>query len=423
MEVLYIFLLGAQFPCYFVYIFANGGIGKHTYFTFCLILYFAYLWLSAFNTWTSQQLYHGSFDFSDIFEEGVFYYALALFCFGLGYMLGATKKPTSFYKTERVFNDKMLIRMTILFLFINYGLRFVGGSGLSGSAETYVYLTQDFLIILTIGIYSRNLNSWFFVFTLASSIFLFASNFFRYRIILTLLGVALIYLKRNPDIIKKIGKYLLIGVVATYAILFFTINRKPLADNDFDKIKFNFFEKEDNLDETVSGEGSNLMSDFMVLKLYRDDVSYPHDWGETMFIFPIIRALPGNLFPDGKPYPPSLTTIINAFGGTDEAKHAGRAVTNTVEFFIAFGWPGMIFFMFLFGRILKSLQNKWIMDGSFNEMLQIAILVSLFQYITRGYFPQYLTHISYLVAPIYILRKLSPIKVDPNYVPKKRLNL
>jgi len=420
MEEFWLVLLLAQFPCYFIYVLANGGIPKHTYFSFCLMLYFFYLWLAAYNTWTSKKFIFNNLTLEDIMEEGLMFYNIALFCFGMGYILGTTKTPKPFFKDDRVFNDKMLMQMTILFLVMNYGFRFTN-TGLSGSLETYLYLTQDFLIILTIGVYSRNLNTWFFIVDLASSIFLFSSNFFRYRIILTLMGVGLIYIKRNPDILKQIGKYAIIGVVAGYAILFFTINRKPMADGDFDKIKWSFFEKKDNLDETVSSEGSNLLADFMVLKLYRDDLTYPHDWGETMFYFPFIRAIPGNFFPEGKPYPPSLTTIINAFGATKEAANAGRAVTNTVEFYIAFGWAGTIFFMFLFGNILKYLQNRWIMDGAFNEIFQIAILVSLFQYITRGYFPQYLTHISYLIVPVFILRRLSPLREDLTVKPKKRI--
>ena len=408
MESVYLALLLFQFGIGALYIGYNGGIQKHTYFSFCLTLYFFYLWLAGFNTWSGNKMVTGNFSIEDIFDEGLLYYNIALFFFILGYILGRTwHKPFPFFRQERPFNDKALIQMTIVFLILNYAFRFTN-TGIEGSLETYLFLTQDFLIILTIGVYSRKLNSWFFYFTLASSIFLFSSNFFRYRIILTLLGIGLIYIKRNPEILKKIGKYLVILTAATYAILFFTVNRKPLADNDLENVRFNLLDPDPNLERTVSSEGSNLATDFMVLKLYRDDPSYPHDFGKTMFVFPFIRALPGNLFPGGiKPYPPSLTTIIDAYGGTREAANAGRAVTNVVELYIAFGWPGTIFFMFIFGILLKSLQNRWVMDGSFNELLQIAILVSLFQYITRGYFPQYLTHISYLIVPVFLLRRLS----------------
>lgn len=392
------------------YIQSNGGILKHLYFSFSILVYLVYYLYAGFFSWKQSNFIVLGNTIEDIFEKGMIFYCLGIFFFIIGYVTYFTRssRPKPIYKKKKYFDQKLLIRLSLLFLVISYVIRFVG-SGLTGSLDTYIYSTQDFLITLTIGLYLRKVRTIYFLPILLLVFVLFSSNFFRYRIILTVTGLGVIYLYRHPEFLKNILKYSIIGLMAAYAFLFITVNRKILADLNFDEIHYNVFEDGSSSQTIVLEQGSNIHADFTIFKYYRDHPEAQHDYGETMFIYPFIRAMPGFLFTNGKPYPPSLQAIVNSYGGDFTAEHSGKAVTNVGEFYIAFGITGIMVGMFLFGRILRFLQNKWIWDNSYNSLLQLAILVSLFQYITRGYFPQYVNHIVFLAIPVYLLRRYSKI--------------
>lgn len=401
-------ILALLFTGAILYIQSNGGILKNLYFSFSILVYLVYYMYSGFFSWEQRNFIIIGNTIEDIFEKGLIFYCMGMACFITGYITGPANKsrPKPFYTKKKYFDQPLLLKLTLLFLVISYVIRFVG-SGLSGSLDTYIYSTQDFLITLTIGLYLRKVRPAYLLTFVVAVFILFSSNFFRYRIILTVTGLGVIYLYRHPEFFQNILKYAIIGVMAAYAFLFITLNRQILANLAFDEIHYNVFEDSENSQSIVLDQGSNIHADFTVFKYYRDHPEARHDYGETMFIYPFIRALPGFLFADGKPYPPSLQTIVNAYGGDYTAEHSGKAVTNIGEFYIAFGITGIVAGMFLFGRILKILQNKWVWDNSYNSLLELAILVSLFQYITRGYFPQYVNHIAFLVIPVYLLRRYS----------------
>ena len=405
MVIIYLLLLFIQFGFGFLYVGANGGFIKNLYFSFCLFLYFLYLFVGSLAVWNLKDFEFLGYSIEGFYPEGLKVYNIAIAFFLIGYFFKPLNlKPIPKFKIEKIFNDYLLFWLTIFFLVINFFIRFKGYS-IEGSFNTYLFLTQDFLITLNIAIYLRGQNKVLYYITLGLSIFLFSANFFRYRILLTLIGIGTIYLIRNPKIIKNLGTYSLFAFSGIYLIFFFTINRKTFGDGNFSKANYNILSSNADLQNLVLSEGNNVQADFNVLQYYRDNPKYPHDYGKTMFIFPFIRALPSFFFKDGvKPFPPSLQAIVDAYGGDYTAKHSGKAVTNIVELFIAFGLPGIIILMFAFGLILKALQNQWVNDNSYNALFQIAILISLFQYITRGYFPQYITHIAYLIMPVYILR-------------------
>lgn len=407
-----------------IYIQSNGGVLKNIYFSFSILVYIVYYLYSGFFSWEQRNFIIIGNTIEDIFENGLAFYCLGIFCFIIGYTTHTGGRAQPFYKKKKYFDQQLLIRLTLLFLVISYLIRFVG-SGLSGSLDTYIYSTQDFLITLSIGLYLRKVRTAYFLLIITAVFILFSSNFFRYRIILTVTGLGIIYLYRHPEFFRNILKYTLIGVMAAYAFLFITLNRKILADLKFNEIQYNVFDDSGNSQSIVLDQGSNIHADFTVFKYYRDHPEARHDYGETMFIYPFIRALPGFLFADGKPYPPSLQVIVNAYGGDYTAEHSGKAVTNVGEFYIAFGITGIIIGMFFFGRILKILQNKWVWDNSYNALIQLAILVSLFQYITRGYFPQYVNHIIFLAIPVYLLRKYSkvPLRAKKTKRPEQSLHI
>lgn len=428
MEVTYLVVLILIFVLGIAHIRNNGGITEHIYFSYALAVYFLFFPIPGYFYWKLETFEELGINIKSVFTNGLRYYSIGMFCFVLGYIL----KPSNVHlkpivKLGSPLNDKILIRITLFFIFITGGM-FFGIAHLNGYYLIYVWSTLDCLITLIIAMYIRKVKKSSFLILTGLTVFIFSIYFFRYRIYLTIMGIGAVYLYHNPDILKKIWKYIFLGASMIYIVLFFTINRNTLADLQFDQVEYNVFNSSGgaSIQNIFIQQASNLHADFTVLKYYQENREAPHDHGVTMFLYPFIRAIPSFLFANNtKPYPaPAMQLIINAYGGDLRAEGAGRFVTNLFEFYIAFGLIGLIGGMFTFGLILRYLQDKWYWDGSYNSIIQIAIMVSLFQYISRGYFPQYLNHLVYLIAPVALLRRLSrrtnTIENDRNNLPNSQ---
>jgi hypothetical protein len=102
-----------------------------------------------------------------------------------------------------------------------------------------------------------------------------------------------------------------------------------------------------------------------------------------------------------KPYPPPQFPIIDdAINGT---RDNGEAVTSLGGSFIAFYYPGIYIMAFLLGYIIAKLQNRF--EYNYLSMITgIIINLALFQWISRGYFPQEVDHLAYMLFPILLLK-------------------
>lgn len=411
MEITYLILLILVFVFGIMYIRSNGGIRDHIYFSYALAVYFLFFVIPGYFYWKLETFEELGVSIKSVFANGIQYYLIGMSCFVFGYTVSPARNDRgSLIRAGLPLSDKVLVRMTLFFIILTAGI-YIGSGFMDNSYLIYVWSTLDCLITLIIALYIRKIERRQFFILTGLAVFIFSIYFFRYRIYLTMMGIGAVYVYHNPDIFRKIWKYAFIGLLMFYVILFFTINRNVLAERSFDQIQYNVFNKEEggSVQNIFIQQASNLHADFTVLKYYFENSDAPHDYGETMFLYPFIRAVPASFFTNNtKPYPaPAMQLIIDAYGGDSRAAGAGRFVTNLFEFYIAFGLVGLILGMFIFGLVLRVLQDKWYWDRGYNSILQIAIMVSLFQYISRGYLPQYLNHITYLTAPVFILMWLS----------------
>lgn len=411
MEIINLILLILVFVFGIVYIRLTGGITKHIYFSYTLSVYALFLIIPAYFDWKLEKFEELGVSIESVFAKGVLFYSIGMACFVLGYIAKSTDVNTRpLLKLGTPLNDKYLFMMTIFFIVLSLSVHF-SGINTSGSFITYIWTTLDFLITLIIAMYIRKFKGPIFYLLLTTIIIIFAIYFFRYRIYLTLMGLGAVYVYINPNILERLWRYIFIVIVMFYFVLFFTINKNAFVNLDLKSVEYNVVGQEEghSVQNIVLEQGSNMHTDFTVLKYFQENSEAEHDLGQTMFIYPFVRALPAILFLNGiKPYPaPAMQVIINSYGGDANAENAGRFVSNLFEFYIAFGLPGVIMGMFFFGYILKYLQNRWVWDSGYNSIIQIAIMVSLFQYVSRGYLPQYINHISYLIAPVFLLRWLS----------------
>jgi hypothetical protein len=114
-----------------------------------------------------------------------------------------------------------------------------------------------------------------------------------------------------------------------------------------------------------------------------------------VFILPLPRAL----WPD-KPQPEWADIIRNATGSA-EAATAGAAVPHFGEYYIAFGWPGVILGMLAFGAAAKWLW-RWFQAAPRDPWRQVIFALNsalIFQVIIRGYLAQIVQEWCFIVLP------------------------
>jgi hypothetical protein len=145
------------------------------------------------------------------------------------------------------------------------------------------------------------------------------------------------------------------------------------------------------------------MVDFALYKAH-DDELINIDYGQTMIGIIFVRIIPASFFPNGqKPYPPPQ--LISIDKALDVPRENGAASTAIGALFLAFYYPGIYIGGFCLGLIVGASQRMINGMDVFKPLFGIAIMLALFQWLTRGYLPQTIDHLVYLVFPIFILSR------------------
>ncbi|XNS97673.1 O-antigen polymerase [Vibrio cyclitrophicus] len=134
-----------------------------------------------------------------------------------------------------------------------------------------------------------------------------------------------------------------------------------------------------------------------------------YDYGETMFANILYRFIPSSFFSNNiKPRPVGVEESAKSWGSV-EGYYAGEAYSNFGDYYQAFGIFGVCVFNLIFGMILACISNKIKKDQtvlSIGKFTLIVLSCSFFQMITRGYLPQYILILMYLLIPIFCLQFL-----------------
>jgi hypothetical protein len=243
------------------------------------------------------------------------------------------------------------------------------------------------------------------------SIPLFLILGFRYRILLTFFGLFLIYIYDRGLTFKSILKYISILLLALYAMLLLTENRNAIYMQKFDQLTFNMSEFDYDI---IFDQARGSVMDFAVYQYMDNSSNVSIDYGETMFGYIIVKLMPSVFFEGGvKPYPPPTFLIIDeAIGAT---RDNGEAVTSLGGTFLSFYYPGIYVSGFLLGFIIAKLQNRFD-NNDFSMLGAIIANLVLFQWISRGYLPQVIDHLAYMLFPLLMIRYFSnyKIRVDAN---------
>lgn len=233
-------------------------------------------------------------------------------------------------------------------------------------------------------------------------IFVFAG--LRYRVIMVLIGMLTSYFITMPKNATHYRKAALVCLLFVIGLQYLTINRWAIARRQFSYLTFNLFQFNN---QTLLTETNNSQTFFCMLR-YNHLQNLGPDYGESMFKFVLIRALPKNLFENGKkPVAPLLQRLVPATNPPNPERGL-PAYSNIDEYYLSFGWPGVVIGMALLAYLLARMPNY--KQGLAAKAWQVLVTAFLFQLITRGYFPQQMELFVFLLLPLLAINAHYPIK-------------
>ena len=133
---------------------------------------------------------------------------------------------------------------------------------------------------------------------------------------------------------------------------------------------------------------------------------HPFLFGRQMILGSLTLFIPRAIWP-GKPSP-MIYEIVNLLYGK-RAVLDGVAYPNLSEYYVEFGYIGIIACMFILGLLCRYCRGLFTEGGKSSLALALycVIFPALFQVIIRGYMPQNFSMLVFLIAPIAFVELLN----------------
>ena len=305
---------------------------------------------------------------------------------------------TLFYLYTRMM-DMSFIALITFNLFNTSPIRFVSSSiQQSNPFINYLYSSQYLLASSFAILYAFQKKRRFLLLPLFLIIFaLFATIGFRYILVVMIVFLVFYrYLKKN-EIPKLKDIFFLILIIFLMFLVVGGIGamRGFLRSGNLTNVR-------DVLNlETIWNEfGYNLN---IYQPFYAMIVNIPkyhnYTYGFTYYLA-IVQPIPRGLWHNKPAGIPNLGSAI--FGGNPQPSESGQAYPIIGDFYINFGLIGIIILMSLFGLSLKILW-KYLEIYKYNNWVKIIFSLSsgyLVQLVSRGWPPQILTELFFLIFPI-----------------------
>jgi oligosaccharide repeat unit polymerase len=232
---------------------------------------------------------------------------------------------------------------------------------------------------------------------------LFAIMGFRYRMIITMMGLIIVHIAGSSTTFK-FRRWTLVGISIMYFIFFITYNRWSFISGQFGDLTYNpaSFDYEMFFEQTHQS-----LNDYNLIRYYEENTEIKHDLGLTMFGYIFIKALPRGFFKNGeKPYPPPALIIVNdSLELPTKWPKTGETTMHYGGFYGAFGWFGVVIMPFLMGFLVHYFSSKNSSEVPAGFLKQIVLSLALFMLISRGYIPQFIDNFVYLSIPIWLMSK------------------
>jgi hypothetical protein len=393
-----------------------GGIQRNLLYAFAMFVYFVFtLYTPTVNYWTGNTVLYGT-DFSDYHTQGMLIYTVGVFAFSISYYLIARRKKYISFSFIQQLPDYSWRWLDVFFygcwiiIFLNVqlgGRNFIqmfdltnpdwrlGVWGFEGAIPYLADIPDTLTAVLIMAIATSTKRTKLLCWIVPTFV-MFLLFGWRYRIIFVLLAFIFNYLLTQQNSRSTWAKLVAMLLVAGLVVNFITLNRWAVAKREFDKVRWDLTLFTNDL---LLNETNNSQTFFSTIK-YIQEKNIPPDYGETMFLFTLYRAIPARFFENNKkPEPPNLAIMHQAFD--PEIKGEGNpAICNIAEYYLSFRWLGVIVGMSILG-ILLALLSPDVQNLNY-KAVYLTICAFLFQVITRGYFPQNVELLAYLSLPYFV---------------------
>lgn len=339
----------------------------------------------------------------------------ALASFVIGYHLHG--KPRTFTIAPDISSDKLFLygRNTFLAGFILFTISTGGAVSklinpldaeyvqqVGGSFGNYLGLSLNFVIpgITFLFLYyllTKKRFLWFIIpFAISSGIFITLG--FRYRLVLLLGSLVISYFfvnRRKPNPIISIAS--IVGFIILMGVINMSRNYGAGLDlSKLEKKKEGYYTS--GLRESLIFQTSGAVIDIVPEK-------HPHAGFEPI-VSTVLFPLPSALFSEKNSAKYLFDTLDAIYG---KRLSGGAAIMAYGEYYLAFGWLGIIGGFFLMGWLFRKLWN-WFLFNSQNYLAIAVYSVTvsyLYVIISRGYLPQVTMLFFFTVFPAYVILRLA----------------
>ena len=264
----------------------------------------------------------------------------------------------------------------------------------------YLYLGMSLAFVgIFMGLAVRTMSMPLALALLMPVVLVFAAIGFRSRLVFALGGLTVImHLRRGSRPKIWLLSLLLAGLLITFGLLgttrqYYTgIDLSRLADRSAVELY------RDSLGETNT---------FFALGAVMDVVPATYGFaGFDPLYNALIMPVPRFVWP-AKPYPEYLSVIPTAIG-TEAAAHAGMALPFIGEYYVGFGFPGIVVMCFIFGIACRTLWVWYCQNPTDPTMMVIYALALPFIYyaMSRGYLAQVFSDFCFTLLPALVARRL-----------------
>ena len=281
---------------------------------------------------------------------------------------------------------------------INFLDEQVTGDGYSGAFWSYLMQSLNFFITSSVILLLYALKSKktiLFIVVFAFSAALFINEAFRFRLVILLLScisVFYIYKDKKPNLI------LLSAVAVLFVFSMGVIEYSRSYGKGLNVEKLNDFDNEKLLEGGLNESAVFASTSYLISQVDEGVVEYT---SFDMFINAISAPIPRKFWPDKPEGEYFLGTMDKIYG----IYAKGQAMLFFGEYYLSFGWTGVILFSFLLGLFFKRIW-LWFIANRHNELAIAAIAIFnsfIYVIVSRGYLSQVITIYIFTVFPTFFI--------------------
>lgn len=169
-------------------------------------------------------------------------------------------------------------------------------------------------------------------------------------------------------------------ILLSVGIMWLTLNRMAIAKRQFSLVTWNLSSFDFGL---LTHELSNSRTFHASLQYMNSN--HVEKGGITTWIEHVVCKLqPKSSFPGGERPKPWILHTTKAWIPSGWPYNPNPAVSQMEEFYLTFGWPGLLIGMLIMGALVALFDFKTSSNGM--QILQIMCIALCFQWISRGFF-------------------------------------